>query len=132
MTVTAQGVATAADVDDIQARIVQAQAMPYGKLYDLRGVTVDLSASDLAAHAGKLAAYRSTGGVGPLALLVDLTTTIDPSVVAAIAAVPRPCRLFEEPAKALGWLRSLQPEPAAQAAKAPGSGRTRTDASGMG
>jgi hypothetical protein len=97
-----------ADLDQFLRELVQAHALAFGKMVDLRGATIGLSSSALMQHAGKLAAYASQGEVGPLALVVDATTKIGASVLASLAAAERPCRIFEDTVEASGWLRACR------------------------
>lgn len=98
-----------ADLDRIVVRLVQEKALPYGKLVDLRGVLIDLSASSLHVHAGRLSAYALDIELGRLALVVDSETRVDPSTLVALAAAARrPYRIFSEPATAVKWLRQRE------------------------
>jgi len=108
VTVTARGEINAADFDRIFLAQVQEHALSYGKLFDLRGIAVDLSPSDLMAHAGKLAAYATSDEIGALALVVDSLTSVDSSVLAALAAAKRPCRMFQDTSRAVEWLRRVR------------------------
>lgn len=97
-----------ADLDQLFRELVQAHALAFGKMVDLRGAAIGLSSSSLMQHAGRLAAYASQGDVGPLALVVDGTTRVDASVLASLAAAERPCRIFEDTVEASGWLRTCR------------------------
>lgn len=89
---TAKATIRAADIDHVLRRQIAEQALSYGKLVDIRGATVELSASDLMMHAGKLKAYGSTDDIGAVAVLVDETTKVNPSVLASLAAAQRRLR----------------------------------------
>ena len=107
VTVTARDEINAADFDRILLAQVQEHALSYGKVFDLRGIAVDMSPSDLMAHAGKLAGYATSDDIGALALVVDPLTNVDGSVLAALAAAKRPCRIFQDTTKAVEWLRRV-------------------------
>jgi hypothetical protein len=112
-TMVAEGKVEAADLGALVARLAQEGAMSYGKLFDIRGVPVDLVDSGLQMHAGRLAAHGQESEIGPLALVVDEATSIDPAALAALAAASRrPCRTFDGIAAARAWLRSLSGRPA--------------------
>jgi UDP:flavonoid glycosyltransferase YjiC (YdhE family) len=106
--ISVRGTFNDADLDQFLRELVQGHALAFGKIVDLRGAAIGLSASALIQHAGKLAAYASQGDVGPLALVVDATTRIDASVLASLAAAERPCRIFEDTIEAVDWLRTCR------------------------
>ena len=106
--ISVRGTFNDADLDQFLRELVQGHALAFGKIVDLRGAAIGLSASALIQHAGKLAAYASQGDVGPLALIVDATTRIDASVLASLAAADRPCRIFEDTIEAVDWLRTCR------------------------
>lgn len=106
--ISVRGTFNDADLDQLLRELVQGHALAFGKIVDLRGAAIGLSASALIQHAGKLAAYASQGDVGPLALVVDATTRIDASVLASLAAADRPCRIFEDTIEAVDWLRTCR------------------------
>ena len=100
-----------ADLDEAGAKVVQENALSYGKLIDIRGVTVELSDASLRAHAGKFSVYASRSGTGALALVADQTTKVDPTTLVALAAaISRPYRIFTRPPRAVEWLRRRRSE----------------------
>lgn len=94
------------DLDEAGARVIQEEALSYGKLIDVRGVAVELSDASLRAHAGRFSVYSPRSAIGALALVVDQTTKVDPSTLVALAAaINRDYRIFTKPTKAAEWLR---------------------------
>jgi hypothetical protein len=105
VTVTAQDRLVAADVERIFRQLVAKHVMAYGKLFDLRSTTVELSSANLLRHAGMLSVHTSRHQVGALALVVNETTRIEASVLASLAVADRPLRLFQDVVEAADWLR---------------------------
>jgi len=106
------------NTDDLQAylgAIIAAQAMPYGKIFDMSKATSLAGASRLSevADTVRLYAKMKLGTIGPLAI-VAVTDDGIANAQAFIrgASAERPVRLFADGEQARAWIIGLRAAPA--------------------
>jgi hypothetical protein len=97
--------------DEIQAflgSVIADQAMPYGKIFDIRQVTALAAAQRLAEVGDTVRLYdkMKLGPIGPLAIVAGSVAERISYAEAFLraATAQRPVRLFEDPETARAWL----------------------------
>ena len=107
VTVTAEGPVTLLDIEAYFDAVVVADAQPYAKLLDARGMVVQLSDADVMAVGARMSAYvrdqRWPGG--PAAFVVTSPTTLGfIKRFINLAASPRSAKIFQDVDEARRWL----------------------------
>lgn len=103
--------------DELQAylgAIIAAQAMPYGKIFDITQATSLAGARPLSEVADTVRLYdkMKLGTVGPLAIVASTEDGIvHAEAFIRAASAERPVRLFADAAQAHAWITSLRAVP---------------------
>lgn len=105
VTMTAEGPVTLGDVEAYLDALVVADAMPYAKLVDLRGMTVQATDHDMMMLGARMRAYVATLEGGPLAFVVTGPEQGDyVRRYINLTAAPRPVQMFDKVEDARCWL----------------------------
>lgn len=107
VTATADGPVTLRDVEAYFDAVVVADAQPYAKLFDGRGMVVQLSDDDVMAIGARMSAYvRDQGQPGGPAAFVVTTSTARDFIERYLNLMPssRRAKIFETADEARRWL----------------------------
>lgn len=102
--VRVEGDLTIAHLHEYLEALVAANAMPYGKLFDLSGPPSKLTLEELRALGARMRDYGRDGTVGPLALVVDSGSHWSAATFADAAGRHRPIQVFRDREEAMRWL----------------------------
>ncbi len=107
----AVGTVSAADVRDYLARIAEAGAMPYAKLFDASEARASLSVDELRDIGTSIRrfAMNGFGPIGPLAIVVHSGNHLEAGQFADAAGSNRPLQIFRNKADAVAWLAKIAP-----------------------
>jgi hypothetical protein len=104
--VRAEGQVTPADIREYLTAVGAAGAMAYGKLIDTTSTDVVMPSVQEMLDVGRsMRDYTKTGGMGPLAIVVDGHTRMTMAQFADAAGPHRPIRIFASIGEAKLWLR---------------------------
>jgi len=102
--VRVDGDLTLAHVHEYLDALVAANAMPYGKLFDVSGPSGRLTLEELRTLGAQMREYGRGGTVGPLALVVDSSSHWSAATFADAAGRHRPINVFRDREAAMRWL----------------------------
>jgi hypothetical protein len=109
VTIRAEGPVTRQDVEAYLDGIVVAGCMPYGKLFDARGIDPRASDEDVMLLAARVQAYGQTMEGGALAFVTTSSRARDfVRRYLNLSGANRPSRTFRTVDAASAWLEQLQ------------------------
>ena len=102
-----KGIVSPQDMNAYLDAVVVADAMPYRKIFDLSGGSLDYSDADMMALGARIQAYAQQPGqpMGPLAIVASTPQAYEQAqMFATLAEAKRPIRIFREQHLARKWL----------------------------
>jgi hypothetical protein len=101
----AEGNLALKDIEDYLDATVAAGALPYRKIFDTTGASMQLSEDDLMALGARIRAYIPFGRIGPLAIVAATEDSHGQArMFMTLAVADRPVRIFRTLEAACKWL----------------------------